>query len=1237
MYFHRLFLINNFIFCRQTFEAFGTIKSVCHSALEGLPCDTKISVDDYGGVIDNGTDKTMTTDGGDDDDGKNFNKNDDNNGVGVSATQNPPPSQKSQSNRQRSQTASYIAPILGDCELLYIPFDILYCSHGARINNPLSERLRLLKATVKPASVQVPGNSGVCARVQPLIPEETRFSGVLASKKASTEEEINTAIENVRQRREEGIVIKALDSLWKPNDRGPHWQKIKPDYLYKHEIDAVVLGGWYSKASGRSCAGITQYLMGLVKKVPSEDGEFMETKFITFCRVANGLDEEQRRSVNEKLMPISIADPFAKPSSVISTNGSGDRPDVWVKDPFKSLVFELHADLRLIESVHFASRLSFRFPRIISIREDKNAETANHEDTLMEEAEERMAKALENDAEKAAPGGKKRRRAGIGKGGSGTRRFKANQVVAHVRQHAAKLAAVQAKTDILKGRIIYIFALPSGYKNPPGLKGNVASWQKVVKELGGKPSLTNFKTVTDVVAATLNDPSVQNHIKAHPEKSILTPEWLLHCQEHGMLCPLRPRDFLYMAPEDERKPSLDEADEFGDYYYEDAQPEDVGALIQHHIHRENLDVDDVIRSLFAAAAPLLLQMETPSSSSAINTINDSSDVFANGVTSLNKLEEYTTAIEKRCGGDGDARFSARTLLGWLDSELAAVGKLNYSRSILHGCTLFILEIPVLSSSSSRTSKGALSTSTGAGGGGGGGGGLSSGGGVKKEQGVQEEVEEKEMFTLTATKEVEKSAAEVTAAACKLRFDRLKLTAQMHGAKVVDELTPEVTHLVGVVITISNSGGGGYNKVAISISDATAAAVMGPDSDTLLSTLKKSSGVNGNKAVQVLHDSLVSAGTIELVSSDWIEEAAARAAAAMEEAAAAEAAGGGTSTTILPQPPDAAQYPLMDAEVMEDVTAWRWTHYAPRPKRPSSAEARAGGSGSQRGAGAGAGARGKGRSNTAAAGGGGEIIHVPATRRGTAVQRGRANRNNRPGSSQLTAATAGAYYSGGRGGGGGGGGGHSLPTESEAAADEIGSVAEFEMEDVPKVQSKPRAKKNAATTAASAAAGANRGTSKARSRTGTEAELPPLPSAVPAVPFAAAPSAAPAQIPPAVEVNNDDQILSMREYFDLMPMEEKEEIQPPQISSLAAQPAAAASGGGYNNNSFGGTDTALPPIKIETDVPSVAAPPPAAAVPAPAQQPAAGAAGGGGGGAPKMSLKEKIRLMKEAKEKMQQQQ
>lgn len=79
---------------------------------------------------------------------------------------------------------------------------------------------------------------------------------------------------------EEGIIIKALDSEWRLNDRSTAWLKIKPDYVHQNEIDAVIIGGY--RGGGRHGGTVAEYLLALAEA--PRGGAKNPSKFISFCR-----------------------------------------------------------------------------------------------------------------------------------------------------------------------------------------------------------------------------------------------------------------------------------------------------------------------------------------------------------------------------------------------------------------------------------------------------------------------------------------------------------------------------------------------------------------------------------------------------------------------------------------------------------------------------------------------------------------------------------------------------------------------------------------------------------------------------------------------------------------------------------------------------------------------------------------------------------------------------------------
>ena len=135
-------------------------------------------------------------------------------------------------------------------QCLYI-YDILLLNDTVLANKPLKERLDLLK-TILPCEVQ--------GRVH------------LADRKiGSNKTHIAKALNEAIDRREEGIVLKDPESVYKPNARsGGGWLKIKPEYNNElmDQCDLVVMGGYYGKGNRMTGvsggAGVTHFLLGVV-------------------------------------------------------------------------------------------------------------------------------------------------------------------------------------------------------------------------------------------------------------------------------------------------------------------------------------------------------------------------------------------------------------------------------------------------------------------------------------------------------------------------------------------------------------------------------------------------------------------------------------------------------------------------------------------------------------------------------------------------------------------------------------------------------------------------------------------------------------------------------------------------------------------------------------------------------------------------------------------------------------
>lgn len=78
--------------------------------------------------------------------------------------------------------------------------------------------------------------------------------------------------------REEGIMVKNLDSTYLPHERKGYWIKLKPEYIdgVGDDLDLLIVGGYYSSGCRRG-GTISHFLLGVAgpKDDTTPDGKQM--------------------------------------------------------------------------------------------------------------------------------------------------------------------------------------------------------------------------------------------------------------------------------------------------------------------------------------------------------------------------------------------------------------------------------------------------------------------------------------------------------------------------------------------------------------------------------------------------------------------------------------------------------------------------------------------------------------------------------------------------------------------------------------------------------------------------------------------------------------------------------------------------------------------------------------------------------------------------------------------------
>ncbi|CAI5482386.1 unnamed protein product [Closterium sp. Yama58-4] len=255
-----------------------------------------------------------------------------------------------------------------DIQLCYVAFDILYHGDGSVIHHPLKHRHQLLKEVVHP----------VPHRLELLLPPDPRSSNVSPrapgepnwSQYAHSAADIQAFFVQTVDNRDEGVVVKDLQSPWEAGDRSSKWLKLKPDYMDTGaDIDALVMGAYFG--SNRRGGELSQFLLGLWEQPPDPDQP--PPRLLSFCRVGGGMSDDDLGDLRERLLPVLQRNERGQPppSLYAVTNHAKERPDVWVSDPTRSVVLQIRGDIRVIQTEVFQAPRSLRFPRVTRIRHDK--------------------------------------------------------------------------------------------------------------------------------------------------------------------------------------------------------------------------------------------------------------------------------------------------------------------------------------------------------------------------------------------------------------------------------------------------------------------------------------------------------------------------------------------------------------------------------------------------------------------------------------------------------------------------------------------------------------------------------------------------------------------------------------------------------------------------------------------------------------------------------------------------
>lgn len=240
-------------------------------------------------------------------------------------------------------------------------FDILYKDGEQLLDEPLSQRMEILKEVLRQA--QDEQNDDVLIRTKNQTVKDPK--------------ELSILLEDAISKGLEGLVVKRLESPYEAGGRNFNWVKLKRHSSgeLNDTIDCVVLG--YIAGKGKRTAfGAGALLVGVY------DAKLDE--FVTVSKIGTGLTDEEWKEIHKRGDAIKVDHKPARVNSSII-------PSVWIKP---EIVIEVLADEITRSPIHTAGKTNLptggepgyalRFPRLVSFRSfDKKAEDATTVEELI--------------------------------------------------------------------------------------------------------------------------------------------------------------------------------------------------------------------------------------------------------------------------------------------------------------------------------------------------------------------------------------------------------------------------------------------------------------------------------------------------------------------------------------------------------------------------------------------------------------------------------------------------------------------------------------------------------------------------------------------------------------------------------------------------------------------------------------------------------------------------------------
>ena len=258
--------------------------------------------------------------------------------------------------QQRLGRKKVSAKLLQDVPVAYLVFDVLYADGELLLDHPLGERARILTDLLAaPRSVIVrplPAQSNLGFPDSNEDPEEKSLASVLRAPVSApnSAKDLDAFFTAARERGNEGLMIKDLDSLYTPGRRGKSWLKMKRELA---TLDVVVTAVEYGH--GKRIGVLSDYTFAVW------EGE----RLVNIGKAYSGLTDAEIAEMTQWFLAHKVSE-------------EGLRLEVEPK-----IVLEV-AFNNMMRSTRHESGYALRFPRIVRLRPDKRPEDADTIETVKE-------------------------------------------------------------------------------------------------------------------------------------------------------------------------------------------------------------------------------------------------------------------------------------------------------------------------------------------------------------------------------------------------------------------------------------------------------------------------------------------------------------------------------------------------------------------------------------------------------------------------------------------------------------------------------------------------------------------------------------------------------------------------------------------------------------------------------------------------------------------------------------